>query len=339
MEWLDGIEKHPSQGWKFRCLGKHGELRLCSMREVHDVKLPQVNSLKRQAITLRFEDGELTNAQEYLSYWGWETSVSSQHQIYAYQVGNVRYLIPAFLLWRALIRPLRALLPFALQTKSLNSFCVRTAGENVGVVFWPGVLSGRVESESDRIQMSWLHSFPSANKAWLSILAYASAGQLGFSVPLGTGKCIIKGEKLQNTFYVTALTAISLVTNEAPFPHEVNHPRELQFHIATPVVRSSNSHFPKRIQSSELGSRGSAPLSDAEWKKIEPILFSSDVMRRKYPLRVTADAVLQKLATGVPWKDMPLDTISWNDAYQHYRRWLKSGKLQRVIEELQKKAA
>lgn len=52
------------------------------------------------------------------------------------------------------------------------------------------------------------------------------------------------------------------------------------------------------------------------------------------PDRMFFEAVLYWARTGVPWRDLPSDFGDWSAVYNRLRRWIASGRLERLFEEM-----
>ena len=50
--------------------------------------------------------------------------------------------------------------------------------------------------------------------------------------------------------------------------------------------------------------------------------------------RLFLEAVLWRVRTGSPWRDLPLMFGNWNSVFQRFRRWAKKGVFERLFEEL-----
>jgi transposase len=77
-------------------------------------------------------------------------------------------------------------------------------------------------------------------------------------------------------------------------------------------------------------------VSDAAWEKIAPLLpgKASDPGATAKDSRLFLEAVLWRVRTGVPWRDLPSGFGHWNSVFQRFRRWVKGGVLARVFERL-----
>src|SRR3954449_5899681 len=75
-------------------------------------------------------------------------------------------------------------------------------------------------------------------------------------------------------------------------------------------------------------------VGDAVWEKIAPLLpgKASDPGATAKDNRLFLEAVLWRVRTGVPWRDLPSDFGHWNSVFQRFRRWVKGGVFARVFE-------
>ena len=73
-------------------------------------------------------------------------------------------------------------------------------------------------------------------------------------------------------------------------------------------------------------------VGDAVWEKIAPLLPGkpSDPGATAKDNRLFLEAVLWRVRTGVPWRDLPSDFGNWNSVFQRFRRWVKGGVFARV---------
>ena len=74
-------------------------------------------------------------------------------------------------------------------------------------------------------------------------------------------------------------------------------------------------------------------VGDAAWEKIAPLLpgKASDPGATARDNRLFLEAVLWRVRTGVPWRDLPSDFGHWNSVFQRFRRWVKGGVFARVF--------
>ena len=53
--------------------------------------------------------------------------------------------------------------------------------------------------------------------------------------------------------------------------------------------------------------------------------------RRPGTIGCSSEAVLWRVRTGVPWRDLPSGFGNWNSVFQRFRRWVKGGIFERVF--------
>ena len=78
-------------------------------------------------------------------------------------------------------------------------------------------------------------------------------------------------------------------------------------------------------------------LSDDEWALVEPLLPPQRTRGTHYrDHRTLLDAMLYRLHTGVPWRDLPERYGPWQTAYSRFRRWSRDGTWDRLLAALQR---
>jgi putative transposase len=88
-----------------------------------------------------------------------------------------------------------------------------------------------------------------------------------------------------------------------------------------------------------MRSRYPTDLSDAEWRCIEPYIWSPN--RRGRPtihgLRRVLDAVFYVLKSGCPWRLLPRDFPPWRVVYYWFRKWRIEGTFEHLNAELRER--
>lgn len=80
---------------------------------------------------------------------------------------------------------------------------------------------------------------------------------------------------------------------------------------------------------------GRGELTDRAWARIEPLLPAvSGPGRRWRDHRQVINAILRKLRTGAPWRDLPERYGPWKTARERLRLWTKDGTWQRILDEV-----
>ncbi len=88
--------------------------------------------------------------------------------------------------------------------------------------------------------------------------------------------------------------------------------------------------FTRPTQSDELS------LSDAEWKRIEPIFdrFGFD----EHDPRELINAVFYLVKSGCQWRMLPDEIPSWQTVYYDFRKWRGLNHLQRLCDRIRRAA-
>lgn len=75
-------------------------------------------------------------------------------------------------------------------------------------------------------------------------------------------------------------------------------------------------------------------ISDAVWEKVALLLpgKSSDAGVTAKDNRLFLEAVLWRVRTGLPWRDLPDGFGRWNSVFQRFRRWVRAGVFDRLFE-------
>jgi transposase len=77
-------------------------------------------------------------------------------------------------------------------------------------------------------------------------------------------------------------------------------------------------------------------LTDAQWKKIEPLLPANGKPGGQWAdHRKVINGVLFRARTGVPWPDLPERYGPWQTVYERHRRWSADGTWNKILQELQ----
>ena len=74
-------------------------------------------------------------------------------------------------------------------------------------------------------------------------------------------------------------------------------------------------------------------LTDAMWARVEPIVpgKATDPGVTAADNRLFPEAVLWRIRTGSPWRDLPERFGNWNSVFKRFRRWAVSGVFERVF--------
>jgi transposase len=77
-------------------------------------------------------------------------------------------------------------------------------------------------------------------------------------------------------------------------------------------------------------------VSDAQWRVIAPLLpgKASDCGVTARDNRLFLEAVLWRVRTGAPWRDLPSGFGAWNSIFRRFRRWAMAGVFERIFRAL-----
>lgn len=80
-------------------------------------------------------------------------------------------------------------------------------------------------------------------------------------------------------------------------------------------------------------------LTDAQWARLEALLPQRAATGRPArDHRTIVNAVLWRLRTGAPWRDLPERYGPWQTVYSRWRRWQRAGVWGRALAALQAEA-
>lgn len=66
-------------------------------------------------------------------------------------------------------------------------------------------------------------------------------------------------------------------------------------------------------------------LNDERWSKLRKILLQKSIYDKR-DLRMTVEAMLYRMRTGCPWRDLPAVFGCWNSIYKRFNTWSAAGK-------------
>jgi transposase len=78
-------------------------------------------------------------------------------------------------------------------------------------------------------------------------------------------------------------------------------------------------------------------LTDGEWTTLSALLPPERPAtgRPNKDHRMVVNAIVWRLRTGAPWRDLPARFGPWETAYSRFRRWQRTGVWDRVLADLQ----
>ena len=80
---------------------------------------------------------------------------------------------------------------------------------------------------------------------------------------------------------------------------------------------------------------GRGELTETAWLRIEPLLPAGRKRGGQWrDHRQVLNAILWKVRTGAPWRDLPERYGSWKTAHERLRRWTADGTWDRILDEV-----
>jgi transposase len=79
-------------------------------------------------------------------------------------------------------------------------------------------------------------------------------------------------------------------------------------------------------------------LADAQWARLAPLLPPRRPGAVRKDDRLVVNAILWKLATGAPWRDLPERFGAWQSVYTRFWRWTRAGVWDRLLAAVQRQA-
>lgn len=78
-------------------------------------------------------------------------------------------------------------------------------------------------------------------------------------------------------------------------------------------------------------------LTDRQWERLRPLLPAPATGRGRprHDDRTVVEGIVWRLATGVPWRDLPERFGPWRTVYSRFRRWQQAGVWDRVLAAVQ----
>lgn len=79
--------------------------------------------------------------------------------------------------------------------------------------------------------------------------------------------------------------------------------------------------------------QGRFGITDAMWAKVASLLpgKATDCGVTAKDNRLFLEAVLWRVRTGLPWRDLPGAFGRWNSVFQRFRRWAQGGVFERLF--------
>lgn len=310
--WASGIA---FDGKQLRATIHHpdGTVEQAEPARLAEIGVPH-HGTKRRSLETSLRAWSHTDAAKHLAATGLAQAHRHRHAVYAYKAYRETVVVPALVFMRAFFRPAPSVLPAMFHPQGLERLVQPCTGDASGRVAWhnlPPHDRHELERESLLAPLSWMYSFPSARAMCGSVHEFALAGAIDLTLPKADVRMVCRGRKMGDVFLVGSISILELVAKEDPLPFAANHTGRLALHGN---VREGAAGSP---QPSCLA----APLSDAEWEHIAPILAGR--ARRVHDSRTLLAIALHRLATGTPWRALPFPPALRACALTAWHTWRK----------------
>lgn len=323
MQWIEGVRRQNGR-LVAQAVNPSGERQLVPFADMQPP--PKEYAVHRHKISTDFGDWTKATSKEYLAGLGFTPEVLENHRVFAFTRGEVRYLVPALVLMSAFFRPLRRISKNLFAPQGLAQTAIFRMEGSKPVIQELSCLQVNHKYNATLQALSWYWCFPSAHNCWHSVYAHAAKGSLALDLPMGSMNCIVHGVQSGSVFRVVSLTVLDVETSEQPFQYAASHPQTINFRDNAGIATRHASHDPLILRRG-----GEWALSDTEWATVRlQIVPNKPHPNQQYELRKIVDCVIEKVGSGKTWRSSSSDSISWNLAQRHYRKWCVDGRWERI---------
>jgi hypothetical protein len=323
MEWALGFSPHSRQ---IDVINKHGEHRLVDINELGHQGIPKSRIERRIIYKGDFSSWRAVGPEIYFKTFDiCLADGTNRHQVFMFTGENgVPVYVPALVLMRALFRPTRLMLPAAFTPVGADLLSYVDYSENPPkvVLDYHALIAIRGGDWQNRF-IEWLQLSKSARASAHSVFKNAQAGWLKMSLPAGQARMAFYGDMNEDGFFATKATLMSM---SIPKQDDITDTGNKFIFNANVGIHhasaASNQYLPMHAD-------GSIELTDVEWMVIEPIVGT----KRKEPTRILLDAILYKLISGTPWRDVERG-VSYQGLLNALQSWERSGKWDQILAHL-----
>lgn len=310
------------------------------LKELCTRGLPTCAKRSRRRIDTNRAEWKTVDGQAYLDAFGFTGTQATDvnHQFFEVKDDKWTYIVPALALMRALFRPSKDLLPEMFLPQALDRQCRLTVSDAGTSVLVDASWASRSRNSrcSDWVPLfNWMTAYTSASNMAGSVHARAMDGQIGLDLPKAEMRIVFRGLKARKTIYVNDVFVVSITPLEEPHIEILDMPSTLNL-FDREVPKGQPGDFGTLIGQYTVPRHqtGGVSLTDQEWAQIEPIIFAANKSNKQFvlPQRELLNGVLQKLATGTPWKQVTYTAGTWSNAFQALRKWSSNGTFDAILE-------
>jgi len=323
MQWIEGISRQNGH-LVAKAVNQSGDRHVVPLADMQPP--PKEYAVHRHKISTDLGSWTEASSEEYLEGLAFTAEGLEGHRIFAFTQSRVRYLVPSLVLMRAFFRPLPRISKTLFAPQGLSQTAVLKLDGSKPVIQELSSLQVNYKYNATLQALSWYWCFPSAHNCWHSVYDHAAKGNLAIDLPIGSMNCIVHGVQSGSVFRVVSLTVLNVETSEQPFEYAASHPQTINFRDNAGIATRHASHDPL------IRRRGGAwALSDTEWATVMPhIAPNKPHHNQQYELRKIVDLVIEKVGSGKTWRSSSSDSVPWNLAQHHYRKWCIDGRWDHV---------
>lgn len=263
---------------------------------------------------------------------------------YKFTDENQTFIIPIGVAMCSLFRPFPGMSRFLLSPQGLENLLLPSENISKPTIQFYGGARGNTGIQPDKAEgilnsLSWMYCFPSARRAWNSVLEHARQGRLDMALPIGSFSFSGRGLPVGDEILITELQVKLLETIEEPFPAFSAHTKVIEFQR---ILHSERRMTGGSKKDSDLPSHPTGEgygLTDDEWLVLQPQLERPSQIPRQFSLRIVIDGILLKLSQGIPWSEVP--DLQFNPALlpRTYSRMQKDGRWETLMSCLRQRSA
>lgn len=316
MEWVSGVGRDENGLLRVEAQWHDGPRTTANLGDLKPGL--GISGTVRRRVDLDLAALRPVNATEYLQGLDLSALDARAQRVYAADTAVGQVLIPSQLLVLGIFgasQPMREVLfrPWG-PTLLMNAV---VGSDRLEVAPTPNLMQKLyVRTPASDVRMAWVLSYPSATTGWCSVYANALNGRFDARLPRALAKVSVHGKLVDGRLFATRLQVLELTATEAPFEFaEGCAPRHFVFDERASI---SNTHGKAAAPSSDssIASGGSVvPLTDADWARVEPLIFEALGKNkpmgqggpRSHALRDLIETARLKLGTPYSWSKCPGD--------------------------------
>lgn len=333
MEWATAIVAN-GRTVAASVIASTGEQPEVAVSALRSRGIPDATGWKRPTLRVRLSELTRCSADEYLNHFGIPSrGMESAHAVYRFtNGGRVAWVIPALVLIRALFKSPGFLLEQVFLPQSLELLALGARGPAASPRCLMAIRTQASDVKNNPVPtLNWLWR---DGRAWAmasSVHQHAMSGRLDIDLPDIEVEIAVSGTTAGQTLFVTNASIRTVY-----LPSEVlgGEPVKLPLNGAA-AAGVSVAGIQKKLQV-RTGANGRVSTTDAEWAAIAVCLKSRRKSRLQGSKKKVFDGLLAKISGQIQkWRDLEqLGEVSWHLHENYYRRWVASGELQAMLDEL-----